>query len=133
MAVETQQILDEADKLGKLVAQHPAVEKFKQAQRAVSEDPEAGRLLAEFDRQIETLGRQEQQGMAITDAQRQQLEMLQSRIISHIKIKALNMAQVDFVDLLRKVNQAVQGQVLGAAGMPQPAQPASAAARLAHP
>ena len=108
MAVETEQIIQEAEKLGQLVAQHPAVARYKQAQKAVAEDPEAGRLLADFDRQLETLGRQEQSGMPVTDAQRMQLESLQSRIISHIKIKALNMAQVEFVDLLRKVTQTIQ-------------------------
>ena len=108
MAVETEQIMQEAEKLGQLVAQHPAVARYKQAQKSVAEDPEAGRLLADFDRQLETLGRQEQSGMPVTDAQRMQLESLQSRIISHLKIKALNMAQVEFVDLLRKITQTIQ-------------------------
>jgi cell fate (sporulation/competence/biofilm development) regulator YlbF (YheA/YmcA/DUF963 family) len=108
MPVDTDQIMQEAEKLGQLVAQHPAVARYKQAQKAVAEDPEAGRLLADFDRQLETLGRQEQSGMPVTDAQRMQLESLQGRIISHIKIKALNMAQVEFVDLLRKVTQTIQ-------------------------
>ena len=108
MAVDTDQIIQEAEKLGQLVAQHPAVARYKQAQKAVSDDPEAGRLLADFDRQLETLGRQEQSGMPVTDAQRMQLESLQNRIISHIKIKALNLAQVEFVDLLRKVTQTIQ-------------------------
>jgi cell fate (sporulation/competence/biofilm development) regulator YlbF (YheA/YmcA/DUF963 family) len=108
MAVDTDQIIQEAEKLGQLVAQHPAVARYKQAQRAVADDPEAGRLLADFDRQLESLGRQEQSGMPVTDAQRMQLESLQGRIISHLKIKALNMAQVEFVDLLRKVTQTIQ-------------------------
>jgi cell fate (sporulation/competence/biofilm development) regulator YlbF (YheA/YmcA/DUF963 family) len=108
MAVDTDQIIQEAEKLGQLVSQHPAVARYKQAQKAVSEDPEAGRLLADFDRQLETLGRQEQSGMPVTDAQRMQLESLQGRIISHLKIKALNLAQVEFVDLLRKVTQTIQ-------------------------
>ena len=111
MAVDTDQIMQEAEKLGQLVAQHPAVARYKQAQKSVAEDPEAGRLLADFDRQLETLGRQEQSGMPVTDAQRMQLESLQGRIISHIKIKALNMAQVEFVDLLRKITQTIQRQL----------------------
>ena len=41
--------------------------------------------------------------MPISDAQRTALESLQSRIMSHLKIKNLNMAQVEFYDLLRKV------------------------------
>lgn len=117
MPVTTEQIMEEAVKVGQLVAQHPAVAKYKQAQKTVAEDPDAGRLLSEFDRQLETLARQEQSGMGVTDAQRQQLESLQSRIISHIKIKALNMAQVEFVDLLRKITQTIQAPL---AQNPQP-------------
>ncbi len=108
MAVDTQQLMDEAGKLGQLVAQHPAVARYKQAKKSVEEDPEASRMLAELDRQIEALNRQAQSGLQPTDAQQQQLESLQNRIISHIKIKALNMAQVDFIDLLRKITQTIQ-------------------------
>jgi len=117
MPADTNQILAEADKLGQLVAQHPAVERYKNAQRAVAEDPDANRTMAEFERQLESLARQEQTGMPVTDAQRQQLENLQSRIVSNVKVKNLNMAQVDFIDLLRKVNQAVQSKVVEAGGM----------------
>lgn len=115
MPVDTQQIMDEAEKLGRLVAQHPAIENYRKAQRAIAEDSEASRSLAEFDRQLESLARQEQSGMGITDAQRQQLESLQSRIVSNIKVKALNMAQVEFMDLLRKVTQTVQRPLTDAA------------------
>jgi hypothetical protein len=52
--------------------------------------------------------------MGITDAQRQQLENLQSRIVSNIKVKALNMAQVEFMDLLRKVTQTIHRPLTGA-------------------
>src|SRR6266550_4249816 len=111
MPADTQKILDEASKLGDLVAQHPAVARYKSAQKAVAEDTDATRLMAEFNRQLENMARQEQSGMPVTDAQAQQLESLQSRIISHIKIKNLNMAQVDFIDLLRKINQQIQSKL----------------------
>jgi cell fate (sporulation/competence/biofilm development) regulator YlbF (YheA/YmcA/DUF963 family) len=111
MAVDTQQIMDEATKLGDVVATHPAVARYKDARRAVEQDPDANRLLAEFDRQIEALGRQQQQGLPVTDAQQQALEALQSRIVSHLKIKALNLAQVEFVDLLRRITQTIQGRL----------------------
>lgn len=116
MPVDTQQILADADKLGQLVAQHPLVERYKLAQKAVAEDPDAGRAMADFEKQLESLARQEQSGLPVTDAQRQSLEAAQSRIVSNIKVKALNMAQVEFIDLLRKVNQAIQGKVADAAG-----------------
>src|SRR5579862_4015269 len=111
MPVDTQQLLDDATKLGQLAAQHPAVARYKQAREAVDKDPEANRMLSELDRQIETLTRQQQSGLPVTDAQQHALEAMQSRIVSHIKIKALNMAQVEFVDLLRKITQTIQRQL----------------------
>ena len=111
MPVDIEEILKEAEKLGNLLKQHPAVDRFKAAQKAIADDPEASRMLSEFDRLLEGLGRQEQQGRPVTDAQRLQLESLQSRIVSHIKIKNLNLAQVEFVDLLRKVSQTYQKQL----------------------
>src|SRR5947207_12693351 len=124
MPVDTQRILSEADKLGNLVAQHPAVDRYKAAQKAVTEDAEASRAMKDFEKQLETLSRQEQTGMPVTDAQRQQLESIQSRIISNVKVKNLNMAQVDFIDLLRKVNQTIQSKVVDA---PRAAAPQRAA------
>jgi len=136
MAVDTAQVLEEAEKLGKLIAQHPAADKYKQAQRAVAEDADASRLMAEFNRQLETLVRQEQAGATVTDAQRMALESLQGRIVSHIKIKALNAAEVDFMDLLRKVSQTYQRPLADAAqpgGGPASGAPASGGPRLTMP
>ena len=130
MPVDTTQIMSEADKLGSLVAQHPAVEKYKQAQKAVTEDADASRTMAEFERQMETLVRQESSGMPVTDAQRQAIESLQSRIVSNIKVKALNMAQVEFIDLLRKITQTIQRQ-LGDQPAPGAGDAGSAAATAA--
>src|SRR5205823_1586059 len=108
MPTDTQAILDAADKIGQMVKDHPAYEKYRAAAKSVGEDPEAGRLVSDFNRQLETLMRQEQSGMPVTDAQHQQLESLQQRIASHIKMKALHMAQTDFYDLMRKITQTIQ-------------------------
>lgn len=116
MPSDTQQILEAAEKISQMVADHPATARYKAAQKAVTDDPDAARMLSDFNRQLETLGRQEQQGIPITDAQQRQLEALQSRIVSHIKIKNLNLAQVEFIDLLRKVNQTIQRPLTETAG-----------------
>src|SRR3954468_10545967 len=108
MPTDTQSILDAAEQIGEQVKQHPAFERYRAAAKTVSDDPEAGRLVADFNRQLETLLRQEQSGMPVTDAQHQQLESLQQRIATHIKMKALHMAQTDFYDLLRKITQTIQ-------------------------
>jgi cell fate (sporulation/competence/biofilm development) regulator YlbF (YheA/YmcA/DUF963 family) len=124
MPVDTQQILEAAEKLGQLLKQHPAAERFKAAQKAVAEDADAGRMLADFERQLEAFGRQEQQGRPVTDAQRMQLEGLQAKIVSHIKIKNLNLAQVEFVDLMRKISQTYQRPLADTAPAPAGPKPA---------
>jgi cell fate (sporulation/competence/biofilm development) regulator YlbF (YheA/YmcA/DUF963 family) len=108
MATDTQSILDSAEKIGQMVKEHPSFERYRSAAKSVSEDPEAGRLVNDFNRQLESLLRQEQSGMPVTDAQHQQLESLQQRIASHIKMKALHLAQVEFYDLIRKITQTIQ-------------------------
>ena len=116
MASDTSEIMAAAEKLGSLVATHPAVAKYKDAQRAVASDAEASRLMGDFGKQLETLARQEQSGMPITDAQRMQLETLQTRIAGNLQIKALNIAEVDFTDLLRKVSQTWQKPLADTSG-----------------
>ena len=116
MPTDTQAILDAADKIGQMVKEHPAYERYRSAAKAVGEDAEAGRLVSDFNRQLETLMRQEQSGMPVTDAQHQQLESLQQRIASHIKMKALHLAQVEFYDLMRKITQTIQKPLADVAG-----------------
>ncbi len=129
MPADEQEIMSAAEKLGQLVASHPAVEKFKVAQKSVSDDPDASRLMGEFGRQIEALARQQQSGMRATDAQRQQLEALQTQIASHLKVKAFNIAEVDFTDLLRRVSQTWQKPLSEAVGGARARGPAPSAAR----
>jgi cell fate (sporulation/competence/biofilm development) regulator YlbF (YheA/YmcA/DUF963 family) len=123
MPAEMDEILKHAETLGQMVSEQPATAKYKQAQKAVSDDSEARSAISDFNRMLESLARQEQQGLAITDAQKLSLQSLQERIVSNIKIKALNMAEVEFTDMLRKVSQAWQkplGVAMGgaaAAGM----------------
>ena len=130
MSVDTKQLMDEAEKLGRLVAQHPAIERYKQAQKAVANDAEAGRMMADFERTLGKLEQQAQAGIPVTDAQRDQLEVIQSKIAMHIKVKALNMAQVEFVDLLRKITQTIQLPLSGPSTAAGPAAQQAVPSRL---
>ena len=116
MAENNTEIFQLAEKIGQLLKDHPTVTKYKQAQEALQKDPDAAQLMGNFNRLLEALSRQEQQGMSVSDAQRMQLQTLQDQIVSHIKIKSLNMAEMEFYDLLRKISQAYQKPLME--GMP---------------
>ena len=132
MPADTQTIVDAAEKLGKLITEHPVLQKYADAQKAVASDPETSRLFQQFDAEVAKLSQLEQAGQQMTEAQQMRLQQMQQVIASNLKVKAFTIAQVELTDLLRKVSQAWQkpvaeaqaGQRSGAAAAAAPA-PAS--------
>lgn len=134
MPTDTQSIVDAAEKLGKLITEHPALQRYAEAQKAVAADPETSRLFQQFDQEVAALSQQEQSGQPLSAQQRQRLQGLQTMIASNLKVKAFSIAQVEMTDLLRKVSQAWQkpiaemqaaGRIGGSGGSPAPQSPTS--------
>jgi cell fate (sporulation/competence/biofilm development) regulator YlbF (YheA/YmcA/DUF963 family) len=137
MPADTQQIIDAADKLGKLITEHPAIARYAEAQKAVAADPEASRLFQQFDQEVSVLGQQEQSGQPISAAQKQKLQMLQQTIASNLKVKAFSIAQMELTELLRKVSSAWQKPVAeaqqGAKSSGNGPAPSSGGPKLVYP
>ncbi len=108
MATDTQTILDAAQKVADLLTDHPAVEKFKQAQKSLQDDPDASALLKKFNSVLTQIAHNERAGMPPTEEQRKSFEALQTQIAGHLKFKAYSMAEFDLTDLLRKISQTWQ-------------------------
>jgi cell fate (sporulation/competence/biofilm development) regulator YlbF (YheA/YmcA/DUF963 family) len=121
MATDTQQIIDAAEKLGKMITEHPAIVRYTDASKAVGADPEASRLFAEFQREVQSLSQQEQSGQPISASQKQRLQSLQQTIASNLKVKAFSIAQMEMTDMLRKVSEAWQRPVAEAQQAGKPA------------
>lgn len=108
MPTDTQAIIDAAEKLGKLITEHPALQRYTEAQKAVSGDPETSRLFQQFDQEVAAMSQQEQTGQPLSATQKQRLQQLQQVIASNLKVKAFSIAQVEMTEVLRKVSQAWQ-------------------------
>ncbi|MBC7784861.1 MAG: YlbF family regulator [Burkholderiales bacterium] len=108
MPADTQTIIDAAQKVADLLADHPAVEKYKQAQKSLQDDPDASSLLKEFNSVLTQISHNERAGLPPTEQQRKQFEGLQTQIASHLKFKAYSMAEYELTDLLRKISQTWQ-------------------------
>jgi len=137
MPADTQQILDAADKLGKLVIEHSILTRYLEASKSLSEDSQATRLLGDMDREIQLLSQQEQAGQPPTMAQQQKLKMLQATLSSNLKIKNFTLVQYELTDLLRKISQAWQKPIADAqkSATPSkggPAAPAAPASKLVY-
>lgn len=118
MASDTQAVLDAAQKVADLLAEHPAVEKYKQAQKSLQDDPDASQLLKQFNSVLTQISHNERAGLPPTEDQRRSFEALQTQIAGHLKFKAYSLAEYDLTDLLRKVSQTWQKPLArpGAAG-----------------
>ena len=130
MPTDTQSIVDAAEKLGKLITEHPSLTRYAEAQKTVASDPETSRLFQQFDQEVAAMSQQEQAGQPLSAQQKQRLQSLQQVIASNLKVKAFSIAQVEMTDLLRKVSQAWQkpiaemqnaGRIGSSGGSPAPA------------
>ena len=129
MASDTQAVLNAAQKVADLLADHPAVEKYKQAQKSLQDDPDASQLLKQFNSVLTQIAHNERAGLPPTEEQRRSFEALQTQIAGHLKFKAYSMAEYDLTDLLRKISQTWQ-KPLARAGAGPEAGAANPASRL---
>lgn len=101
------QIIEAAKRLGAMIAAHPAVKKYEAVLAAIREDTEAQRLLADYSRHMDLLAEKESQGRPIEVEDKRRLSDLQGRIAMHARLRDMQMAQMDYVDLMRKVDEAM--------------------------
>ena len=141
MPTDTQAIVEVAEKLGKLITDHPALQRYADAQKAVASDPETSRLFQQFDQEVAAMSQQEQTGQPLSATQKARLQQLQQVIASNLKVKAFSIAQVEMTELLRKVSQAWQKPIAevqqagkaGGGGGASPAPQSGGSPRLVYP
>ncbi|MCX5662655.1 MAG: YlbF family regulator [Planctomycetota bacterium] len=120
----TQDILDAAQKLGKLIASHDSAGKLEAAARKLQGDVEAQRILTDYNRHLEKVSEKEATGKPIEVADKQQLEKLQGAVVRNPILRDFQVAQMDYLDLMRRVDEAMAG------GEPAAAAPAPGAGAL---
>lgn len=128
----TEEILKAARALGDIIGQHAATKKFEEAAQALQKDVEAQRVLNDFNRYMQTLHEKESQGKPIEVEEKRKLETLQQAVVRNKNLGNFQMAQMDYMDLMRKVDAAINGEAAandgGAAGTDHPE-----VSRIMHP
>ncbi len=111
----TQEILDAAKALGKLISTHPAAKRMEDLMKKLQGDREAQRVLTDFNRHMQMLGQKEQSGRPIEVEDKRKMDQYQTAVAQNLVLRELQMAQMDYLDLMRQVDD-----LLGAAE-PDPA------------
>jgi len=122
-----QDILEQATRLGELIAEHGATNKLEGASKAFESDINSQRALTDYQRFAQSLQQKAQQGGAIEVEDKRKLEQLQQAVITNPLLANMQRAEMDYLDLLRKVDGAIVSAG-GGAGAAQTQAQAQAAA-----
>lgn len=106
----TEEILQAAEKVGQMVADHDATQKLESALKALEKDPDAQQSVQAFNTHLQALAQKEASGQPIEVADKRQLESLQQAVVTNIHLRNFQQAQMDYVDLLRKIDEKIGGQ-----------------------
>ena len=111
-----QDIIEQARRLGKAIAGSPQAVQLRQARQGVQDEPETLKLLEDYQQQNRKIAELQQQQKPVEVADKHRLQELHDKLVASETFKKLNAAQVEYVDLMRQVDEALRSQVAEADG-----------------
>lgn len=109
----TSQIEQAAKDLGKMIGEHDAAHRYSAAAKALDTDIEAQRLMTDFNRAIQSIAQKQASQKPIEVEDKRRLEKLQTEVAMNLKVRALQQAQMDYVDLIRSVVSTITAEAGG--------------------
>jgi len=106
-----ERLIELARQLGKRIAAHERTALLKQAQKTVNDDPDAGEIIQNYQKQAEKIRQLELDQKPIEVADKHLLADLETKIGTHPKLTELTKRQVDFVEMMQKVKSAIDKQI----------------------
>ena len=106
-------IIELAQRLGKAIADSPQVVSLQAAQKEMKKKPEIGQLLKDFQGHSDKIAKLQEENKPIEVDDKQRLQELHNKLIACEEFKKLTAAQVEYIDLMRKVNEAIQKRIEG--------------------
>ena len=104
-------ITELAERLGRAIADSPQVAALKAARDAMKNAPEAEQLFMDFREQTDKVARLQQDKKPIEVDDKRRLQDLHEKLIACEAFKQLTAAQVEYVDLMRKVNESIRQHI----------------------
>ena len=103
------EIIELATRLGKAIADSPQAAAMQTARKALESQGEVVKAMQEYNRQAQKIQQLSEHQKPIEPEDKKLLEDLHGKLISSDIFKNFQSAQVDFMDLMRQVSQAVHG------------------------
>jgi cell fate (sporulation/competence/biofilm development) regulator YlbF (YheA/YmcA/DUF963 family) len=99
-----QAILDLAARLGKAIAESPQAATLRAAKEELNKHADLAAVLKDFSAQADKIARLEAEGKPVEVDDKHRLDELEGNLVGHEVFKRYTAAQVDYVDLMRRVN-----------------------------
>ncbi len=106
-----QELLEQAKKLGQMIADDHRTKALKEMQNKLDTDEEAKKLLQDYQKQFEKISELEQSGKPIEVDDKHQLRNIQEKMAVNETIKQISAKQVEFVDMMNKVKAEIDNQI----------------------
>ena len=100
-----------AERLGKAVAASVEATKLREARKALDAASDVSKTLDEYREQSEKVARLDTENKPVEVEDKHKLRDLHEKLVSSEVFKQFTAAQVDYVDMMRKVNGALQSQL----------------------
>jgi cell fate (sporulation/competence/biofilm development) regulator YlbF (YheA/YmcA/DUF963 family) len=130
------QIMKSAAELGEMLGEHPKVGRLEAAIKKLKEDTEAQRALSDLNRHLQAVTEKEMAGQPIEVSDKRRLQELQSEVVHNLVLREFQLAQMDYVDLVRRLDDAMYGRSSAAAAVGVtggPGDPAAAESPVVNP
>jgi len=104
-------IIAKARELGKLIGSNERTRAFLAAAKAASEDSAAQEVMRAYQTHAEKLQRLEYEGKPIEPDDKRKLAESQLAVASNSRLKELSRLQADYLELMNKVNDAIEASI----------------------
>jgi cell fate (sporulation/competence/biofilm development) regulator YlbF (YheA/YmcA/DUF963 family) len=104
-------IIELANRLGKAIAECPQAAALRAARAEMQKDAAATGLLKDYRRHADKIAALEQENKPVEVEDKHKLHELQEKLAASESFKKFTAAQVEYIDLMRKVNVALEQQL----------------------
>ncbi|MEM9790326.1 MAG: YlbF family regulator [Planctomycetota bacterium] len=105
---DTPAIVAHARRLGEMIADHDAAKQLEAALKALEGDVDAQRALTDLNRHLQAIAEKERDGRPIEVEDKHRAESLQKAVVRSKTLRDLQVAQMDYSDLMRQVQDAIE-------------------------
>ncbi len=102
-------VLKQAQQLGEAIVAQPEVQAFLAAQQRLRGDEEAQQMLMEYQGVAEQVQKLQATNQPIEPDLKQQLAACEGKMASQDTLKDMMRAQADYLEVMGKINQAMEG------------------------